>query len=73
MTNEQIIARLEKEFKERLDASYPDLDMKYFELAFDSFQKGLWKGQIMIHNRVAPEIQLQLFEDGTTGMEDEES
>ena len=68
MTNAEITARLEREFKEYLNLRYPDLDIKYYALAVDSFQRGLVKGQIMIHNNVS-EIKLELFDDGTTGQE----
>ena len=68
MTNAEIIARLECEFKEYLNLRYPDLDIKYYALALDSFQRGLTKGQIMIHNNVS-DLKLELFADGTTGQE----
>lgn len=68
MSDEEIITRLENEYKARLLKQYPNIDIKYFALALDSFQRGLTKGRVMIHNKVS-DLKLELFDDGTTGAE----
>ncbi len=68
MTNEEIVAQLEKEFKAHLLEREPEISEHYFALALDSFQKGISKGMGVIHNRVS-DVKVILFDDGTTGAE----